>query len=239
MPASLRDTYRLSRTQTYLRPIVYGGNDGIVTTFAVVAGFAGAGSGQIATVGALAVLLFGLANLLADGVSMGLGEYLSTRSEREIWRGQHRRQMRAFKESPRTETAQIEELLRGRGFKPEEAQAMAAIMALNPRFASDFVLMQELGLNDPEGDSPAAKGLATFTSFVIFGFVPILPYVLFEATSRTFLFSVAATACALAALGLLRWLATREPPGRAFGETMLVGGVCAVVAYAVGMAVGG
>lgn len=239
MPASPRDARRLTRTQTYLRPIVYGGNDGIVTTFAVVAGFAGAGSGQIATVGALAVLVFGLANLLADGVSMGLGEFLSSRSEREVWRSQHRHQMNALAADPRGETAQIESLLRDHGFRVEEAQAMAAIIALNPQFAADFVLSHELALNNPDGENPAKKGLATFLAFLSFGFVPILPYLLNDATPRTFLLSVAATAVALSALGLLRWFATREALRRAFGETLLVGGVCALVAYAVGMAVGG
>ena len=69
---------RIGRLQEHLKQIVYGGNDGIVTTFSVVAGFAGYGAEGAATVGGIAVLLFGLANLFADGTAMGLGEYLSS-----------------------------------------------------------------------------------------------------------------------------------------------------------------
>jgi vacuolar iron transporter family protein len=239
MPASPLPETRLSKMQTYLRPVIFGGNDGIVTTFAVVAGFAGAGSGQIGTLGALAVLVFGLANLLADGVSMGLGEFLSSRSEQEVWRDQHKRRARLIEDNPRSEVPRLFGLLRADGFKPEEAQAMAEIMALNPRFAAEFLLARDHGLNQASGESPRAKGFATFVSFLIFGAVPIVPYALAEASTTTFVMSVGATFAALAALGVLRWHTTRESPRRAIGETLLVGGVCALVAFVVGMLVGG
>ncbi|WP_439103659.1 VIT1/CCC1 transporter family protein, partial [Celeribacter marinus] len=74
----------LTRFTDHLKQIVYGGNDGIVTTFAIVAGFAGAESQGAAQIGALAVLLFGLANLFADATSMGLGEFLSARAARDM-----------------------------------------------------------------------------------------------------------------------------------------------------------
>ena len=77
-----KEVHNLGQVQEFLKQIVYGGNDGIVTTFAIVAGFAGAQSEGTAQIGAIAVLLFGLANLFADAVSMGLGEFLSTRSKR-------------------------------------------------------------------------------------------------------------------------------------------------------------
>lgn len=229
----------LTRTQTYLRPIVFGGNDGIVTTFAVVAGFAGAGSGQVATIGALAVLIFGLANLMADGVSMGLGEFLSSRSEREVWRNQYRKRLRTLEEDPDGERMRLFGILRDQGFKTEEARAMTELIALNPKFATEFLLTQESGLANPDDANPAAQGTATFVAFITFGIIPILPYLFAEATRQTFWISVLATGLALTALATLRWKATSEPPRRAFGETLSVGGICAVVAYNVGALVGG
>jgi VIT1/CCC1 family predicted Fe2+/Mn2+ transporter len=83
--ARARSALRGGRISENLREIVYGGNDGIVTTFAVVAGFQGAAAGEhAAAIGAVAVLLFGLANLLADGTAMGLGAFLSARSQRDV-----------------------------------------------------------------------------------------------------------------------------------------------------------
>ena len=64
--------HHISPIAEFIKQIIYGGNDGIVTTFAVVAGFAGAGASGIAEIGGIAVLLFGLANLFADGAAMGL-----------------------------------------------------------------------------------------------------------------------------------------------------------------------
>jgi VIT1/CCC1 family predicted Fe2+/Mn2+ transporter len=77
----------------------------------------------------------------------------------------------------------------------------------------------------------------TFLSFVAFGVIPLIPYLLMEPTARdTFLVSVGATAGALVLLGLVRWRVTQESLMRCVGETVLVGGVCAAVAYAVGLA---
>jgi vacuolar iron transporter family protein len=82
-----KEEHSSSPFSTYLKEIVYGGNDGIVTTFAVVAGFAGAQSDtNVATYSFLTVLLFGIANLFADGASMGLGNFLSLRSEQDLYK---------------------------------------------------------------------------------------------------------------------------------------------------------
>ncbi len=88
-----REAHALSRTQEFLKQIVYGGNDGIVTTFAIVAGFAGAQADGVAQIGGIAVLVFGLANLFADAVSMGLGEFLSMRSQHDLYRNRRASEM--------------------------------------------------------------------------------------------------------------------------------------------------
>jgi VIT1/CCC1 family predicted Fe2+/Mn2+ transporter len=96
MPASfkaqlkkhVRAVHKIDTFSTFLRQIVLGGSDGIVTTFAVIAGFTGAQTGEVATYSIITVLLFGLANLFADGTSMAVGEFLSSRSEHDIFRKQ-------------------------------------------------------------------------------------------------------------------------------------------------------
>ena len=101
------DEHKVGRVQEFLKQIVYGGNDGIVTTFAVVAGFAGFGAQETAAVGGIAVLLFGLANLFADATAMGLGEFLSSRSEQDVYRATRAREMREIRENPDFETAEV------------------------------------------------------------------------------------------------------------------------------------
>ncbi|PTQ71951.1 VIT1/CCC1 transporter family protein [Celeribacter persicus] len=219
----------------HLKQIVYGGNDGIVTTFAIVAGFAGAnaeGGGELAT---LAVLVFGLANLFADATSMGLGEFLSARAARDMIR---RRQARLSRD-PSAQIGALTRHLKDHGLSTLDATTMASLAAKSPGLMAEMTLSQVEGLEDP-GQGPLwPRALITFLSFVSFGVIPILPYLLGLPGPRQFAAAVAAAGIALTLLGLLRHVATRAGLCRAVGETVFLGGICALVAYAVGLIVAG
>ncbi|SHK81210.1 Predicted Fe2+/Mn2+ transporter, VIT1/CCC1 family [Roseovarius marisflavi] len=234
-----RDGQTLGRTQEYLKQIVFGGTDGIVTTFAIVAGFAGAQAEGVAQIGGLAVLVFGLANLFADAVSMGLGEFLSLRAQHDLYRSRHAASLRALVQNPDGQTAVMTDLLSARGLSQSEAQTTATILSRHPGAMAELILNYEMGLRDPEVESPVLNGLFTFSAFVTFGVVPLVPYLLFDATAQTTRWSVAATLVSLLLLGFLRWTATGERLLRTLGETVLVGTVCALVAFVVGALVGG
>jgi len=107
--------HKISKLQEFLKQIIYGGNDGIVTTFAIVAGFAGAGAEGAAQIGGIAVLLFGVANLLADATAMGLGEFLSARSEQDVYRATRDKELYEIKHNPDMERAEMIEILEERG----------------------------------------------------------------------------------------------------------------------------
>jgi VIT1/CCC1 family predicted Fe2+/Mn2+ transporter len=234
-----REAHRLSQTQEHLKQIVYGGNDGIVTTFAIVAGFAGAQAEGVAQIGGVAVLVFGLANLFADAISMGLGEFLSLRSQHDLYRARRTSELREIAADPEHERMELFEILRQRGLPAGEADTAATIMSRHPEIMADLMMTYEFGIQDPDEDSPVLSGLFTFVSFIVFGAIPLFPYFILDATQTTFVLSVAATAAALIALGLLRWNATGERMGRCVGETLLVGTICAVAAFGVGWLVGG
>ncbi|WP_212523137.1 VIT1/CCC1 transporter family protein [Actibacterium sp. MT2.3-13A] len=233
------DGPRFGRVQEFLKQIVFGGNDGIVTTFAIVAGFAGARSEGAAEIGALAVLVFGLANLFADGVSMGLGEFLSLRSQHDLYRMRHRETLRAIAQDTPAARARLSELFRKRGLNSSDAQAASAILARHPQVMAEMMMAYAHGLSHPRDQRPAANGLFTLFAFLVFGAIPLVPYFLWPATPATFQLSLLATFSALVALGVLRWHATGDAPARSILETVLVGGLCAAVAYLVGMWVGG
>lgn len=220
----------------FLKEIVYGGNDGIVTTFAVVAGFAGAGAEGAAAVGTVAVLLFGLANLLADATAMGLGAFLSSRSERDVYMANRAKELHEIENNFELERAETIEILKDKGVSDADARAFADLYQRNPELMADFMMQYELGMSDPREDNPAMNGLATFIAFIIFGSIPLIPYFVFNPSVEVFYASVGATAIALTLLGLLRWYVTRENLLRSVGETVLVGGTCAVIAYSVGLA---
>ena len=227
--------HHISAFAEFIKQIVYGGNDGIVTTFAVVAGFAGAGAEGAAQVGGVAVLLFGLANLFADGAAMGLGEFLSARSEHDLYREIRKKEAHEIKHNPDMEKLEAIEIMMDRGYSKEDATTVVEIMEKYPEHYADFMMAYEIEMANPEGESPALNGLATFSAFIFFGAIPLIPYFILEAAPRTFTLSIIATFTALTLLGILRYLVVRNSIFRSVGETVLVGGVCAVVAYCVGL----
>ncbi len=228
--------HQIGKLQEFMKQIVFGGNDGIVTTFAIVAGFAGAGMEGTAQIGGIAVLLFGIANLLADATAMGLGEFLSGRSERDVYKATRDKELHEIKVNPALERAEMYEILENKGVSQADAEQLTDVLERHPEFMADFMMQYEIGMADPTGENPAMNGLATFIAFIIFGAVPLIPYFLMEPSQLTFNLSVAATFWALVALGLLRWKVTNETMLRCVGETVLVGGICAIVAFGVGLA---
>lgn len=235
----LRNEHQLGRFQEFLREIVYGGNDGIVTTFAVVAGFAGAKATGVAELGAVAVVLFGLANLFADATSMALGAYLSGRSHADVYHAARAKEVHEIRHSPEQERAEVFEILRAKGLPDDDITAFADLYGRHPELLADFMMTHELGMADPRDGSPGLEALATFLSFIFFGAIPLIPYFLREPDQTAFQLSVGATFGALVLLGLLRWKVTTRTVLRAVGETVAIGGTCAVVAYTVGVLVGG
>lgn len=233
-----RDVHGIGALQENVRQVVYGGNDGIVTTFAVVAGFAGAGAEGAAQIGTLAVILFGLANLFADATAMGLGEFLSSRSERDVYNATRAHELHLIATAPEAEKAEIMALLAHRGITGPDADAFARELIKHPELMADFMMSYEFGMANPADSNPAKNALYTFVSFLIFGAIPLAPYFLSEPSPEIFAQSVMATALALLALGTLRGAVTGERMARCIGETLLIGGTCALVAYLIGWIVG-
>lgn len=231
----LKQEHHISPFQTYLKEIVYGGNDGIVTTFAVVAGFTGAqATSGIPTYPMLTVLLFGLANLFADGASMGLGNFLSIRSEKDVYKTHQVKELFEIRNHPASEKEETQEILEQKGFNKQQAKQLTDIYATNESYWLSFMMNDELELPNPTSENPTLTGLATFLAFVSFGFIPLLPYILLQNSKEAFLYSCIATLLALVLLGLLRWRVTSENIFRSVFEIVLIGGVSASIAYIVG-----
>jgi len=229
--------HKLDFFSDYLKDIVYGGTDGIVTTFTVVAGFTGASLSNTNHIelSIIMVLLFGLTNLFADGASMGLGNYLSLRAEHRKYKAYEEKERHEIKTNTVHEKAETLYLLKKRGFSPEDAEGMAALLMRYPDFWLDFMMKEELGLEDTTAQNPVINGLVTFFSFCVFGVIPLLPYIArFGNAQNTFYFSALSTFLALVILGLISaWLSKRN---RLFAilETVSLGGVAAFIAYFVG-----
>lgn len=230
----LKESHNINTFSTYLREIVYGGSDGIVTTFAVVAGFSGANRTTQLELPIFLVLLFGMANLFADGASMGLGSFLSTRSEQKARKRQANLEREQLASDQPFEIAETQYLLQEKGFDHQQAQQLTQIMATNKPYWLEFMLMYELDMPQSDQENPLFIGLATFFSFIFFGAIPLLPYLIANDPQTTFAISIVFTVSALLLLGSFRWKITNENLWHSVSEVLLIGGVAAAIAYIVG-----
>lgn len=235
----LQDEHKRSPLATHLKEVIYGGVDGIITTFAVVAGFSGAALSNETTtqLSFLVVLLFGLANLFADGVSMGLGNFLSVRSEQSLYRNTWRKEEREAECNTDEEKEETVTILIQKGFSEEDARTLAGIYQKNGQYWVDFMMSHELQMPDPTKENPLYTGFATFASFILFGIIPLLPFMFMGSFDpRTvFQFSTGGAFFALILLGVLKWkIVGGTHPVRTILEVVLVGGIAASVAFFVG-----
>lgn len=222
----------------YFKEVIYGGIDGIVTTFAVVAGFAGAALSSDSTTQLTfaVVLLFGLANLFADAASMGLGNFLSVRSEKDLYEVQRAKEHAMLSNQPIPEIEKTIRIMEGKGFSSEEAAQLAAIYQKNQEYWLDFKMIHEHGASDPRGENEIFTGLATFISFMLFGAVPLLPFILQDSgdPGLAFMYSIIGTIIALVLLGILKWRVIGSAFLASLFEVVTVGGTAAILAYFVG-----
>jgi VIT1/CCC1 family predicted Fe2+/Mn2+ transporter len=215
----------------YIGDLVYGGLDGIVTTFAIVSGVAGA------NLGSGVILILGMANLLADGLSMATGAFLSLKSELEYYERERERETWEVEHFPDGERAELVELYKSKGYSPQDAETLVEIHSKDETLWVDEMMVRELDLL-PDDRKPLYAALATYASFIIAGIVPLLVYLvgLFVPIEpgTAFFVSILLSAAALFALGASKVLITDRNWFRSGLEMLLVGGLAAGVAYLVG-----
>ena len=224
------ESARFGKLQEYLREFVYGGIDGAVTTFAVVAG----GFGANLDAGILIIL--GLANLLADGFSMSVGAYLSAKSERDSYDKHEKIEYWEIENLPEIEREEIAEIYRGKGFKGELLDKIVNHICDDKDLWVAEMMKDELGMMR-ESKSPFKIGLATLISFILVGFIPLMVYLwdfFFPTDLNIFLWTSILTGLAFLIVGWLKGIVNQTSKLRSISETVALGLLAAVVAYYVG-----
>ena len=216
---------------SYVGDFVYGAIDGSITTFAVVSGVAGA------ALSANIVVILGLANLLADGFSMAVGNYLSSKSDKEFIQKERAREEWEIKHYPKGEAEEIRQIYKEKGFKGKDLERAVKIITSNKEVWIDTMMKSELGLTEDQ-TPPVKKGAVTFFSFLAIGAIPLIPYFLSffsEAIkSNVYPLSVIMTFIAFFFIGSAKVYITKKNWLLSGLETLLVGGAAAIIAYGIG-----
>ncbi|MDN3205798.1 VIT1/CCC1 transporter family protein [Algoriphagus sediminis] len=228
---SLHNTSSIfGRFQTYLPEFVYGGIDGAVTTFAVVAG----GFGANLDTGVIIIL--GFANLLADGFSMSVGAYLSAKSERENFKKNQAIEYWEVENIPDAERKEIEDIYRAKGFEGKLLDRVVDQITTDKDIWVAEMMKDELNLL-LDDKSPLNIGLATLISFILVGLIPLLIYIwdfFGDISGEVFLLTSILTAIAFAIVGFLKSYVNKTSILKSILETLALGLLAAMVAYFVG-----
>lgn len=211
--------------QSYLRDWIYGGIDGIVTTFAIVSGVIGAHlSSHI-------ILILGGASLVADGFAMAAGNYLATRSEDEEFHHAETVERRHIEVCPEGEREEVREILRTRGIPRDLVDRVLVSVTADRDLWVRTMLRDEYGLPGAVR-SPWRAAVLTFSAFLVCGLVPLIPFV--AGLKQSFRIASIVTGLMFVLIGALKSRWSVRPWWYSGLTTLAIGGGAAAVAYFVG-----
>ena len=222
-----------SASSKFIGSLVYGGLDGIITTFAVVSGVAGA------QLDPGIVIILGLAKLFGDGFSMATGAYLSSKSEKEYYQREREREAWEVDHFPEGEKAELIEIYLSQGYPLEDAEKLVEIKSKEEERWVNAMMLEELGLMENTAN-PFTEAGYTLVAFIVAGAIPLLAYLadfifnLQIPATQSFFISMALSGLALFGLGAAKVKITERNPFRSGLEMLIVGGAAAGVAYLIG-----
>jgi VIT1/CCC1 family predicted Fe2+/Mn2+ transporter len=224
------------RAPSYLHDFIYGAIDGAVTTFAVVAGVQGANLDEAV------VIILGVANLIADGFSMAVSNYLGSRAERQRRERARREEQSHIREVPEGEREEIRQIFAAKGFEGDDLERVVAVITSDRELWTDTMMSEELGFSTTDPNEIRAA-LATLVAFITIGFLPLAVFVYdivgIGDVANPFVWSAVMTAFAFIVVGALKSRFVDQGWWRSGLETLAIGGLAAALAYAAGTALQG
>jgi len=214
-----------------LRAAVFGVNDGLVSNASLILGVAGASTDP------QVVLLTGVAGMCAGAFAMATGEYVSVRSQRELFEYQIGLEREELAQYPEAEAQELALIYAAKGLPADEASKLARRIVADPEHALDTLAREELGLNPDALGSPWGAAISSFLSFAAGAVLPLVPFVLMSGP-RTLPAAIGVTAVALFAVGALLSLFTGRGALRSGARMLALGGFAGAVTFVVGRLAG-
>jgi VIT1/CCC1 family predicted Fe2+/Mn2+ transporter len=230
-PQAVRRRLRRRRSPSYLSDFIYGAIDGAVTTFAVVAGVEGASLDE------RVVIILGGANLIADGFSMAVSNFLGSRAERQRRERARREEELHVRVLPEGEREEIRQIFAAKGFEGADLERVVEVITSDRDLWVDTMMGEELGFGSAHRNEFRAAA-ATLVAFLVVGFLPLLVFVYDLISSgdvqHAFGWSAVMTGIAFVVVGALKSRFVDQTWWRSGLETLAVGGLAAALAYAAG-----
>jgi len=231
LPSAIQERLEAGIKHSYLKDFIYGAIDGTVTTFAVVSGVVGAG------LSSKVIIILGLANLLADGFSMAVSNFLGTRADKQLLAKIRETEEEHIRKIPDGEKEEIRQIFSGKGFKGEDLEWAVKIITSDPKQWVNTMIQEEFGLA-LNGPSPIKAAALTFVSFIVIGSLPLLVFVyeLLKQVQVMNAFSISAvmTGMAFFIVGAMKGKFVGQKWFISGLETLIVGAIASALAYGVG-----
>ena len=215
-----------------LRAAVFGASDGLVSNVCLILGVAGAAGGQGHT-----VLVSGVAGLLAGAFSMAAGEYVSVRSQREMFEYQIGAERDELAKYPDQEAAELSLIYQARGLGKDDADRMSSRIVANPHYALDTLAREELGLDPGALGSPVGAAAFSFAAFAVGAAVPLAPFV-FSSGAAALVAAIVLTSVALFGVGCATSLFAGRGAARGGLRSLLIGAAAGAVTFGIGRLLG-
>jgi VIT1/CCC1 family predicted Fe2+/Mn2+ transporter len=215
-----------------VRDVVIGMSDGLTVPFALAAGISGAGAATNIIVTA------GLAEIAAGSIAMGLGGYLAARTDVEHYQTERQREIDETQQVPEKEKSEVAEIFREYGLSETELKPVVNALSKNQKNWVDFMMRFELGLEQPDPKRASQSALTIAFSYIAGGLIPLSPYMLIANLNSALWISVGVTLLALFLFGFFKGQFTGLNPWRSGGQTVLVGGLAAAVAFTLARLIG-
>jgi len=214
-----------------LRAAVFGVNDGLVSNTSLIMGIAGASSQNTL------ILTTGVAGLLAGALSMAAGEYVSMRSQREMFESQIALEKAELEEYPEEEIEELALIYNTRGMELEAARGFARELMRDPEHALNTLAREELGLNPDDLGSPWGAAVFSFLAFTAGALVPLLPF-LFRTGAVAVPVAAGLAGASLFVVGAILSLFTGRRAWWGGARMVLIGGGAGIVTYLIGHLLG-
>jgi VIT1/CCC1 family predicted Fe2+/Mn2+ transporter len=214
-----------------VRDVVIGMSDGLTVPFALAAGL----SGAVASTGI--IVTAGLAEIAAGSIAMGLGGYLAARSDAEHYASERVREEMEVRQKPEAEMLEVQQVFTAYGLTVDESAPVVRALSERPTAWVDFMMRFELGLEKPDPRRALTSALTIAAAYVVGGFVPLGPYLVWSSVTTGLRASVVVTLLALAVFGYVKGHFTGTGPVRSALQTVVIGGLAAAAAFGIARAI--
>ncbi len=217
------------RSGNFIRDIVFGANDGVVTAIGFVIGIAASIAHREI------IVVAGVLEVVAGAASMALGNYLAVKSQREYYEAMERIEKWEMKNKPEVERDEIREIYTDMGFEKDQVELLTKKVTSDDAMWLDVMMREELGLTKQEAGNPIMSGIIIGFFFLVGGMLVILPYIFVSPLTSALIASFIVGILVLVGIAVIRWFLNKGSLGQKVAETVIIGVVAALIGYVAGL----